>query len=471
MSCINLLPKGAVKNAVTKVIRFLWGDLTPDELKRFWRLSTIFFVLIGVYWFIRVMKDPVFSLLVGYKYQPFAKIVSLFVVVGAVLLYSKLVDLLKKNVLFYLICSFFGLSFLGLGYVISHPGILSTATGSTLSSTFSFIPGSFLGWFIYCFIESFGSIVPALFLAIVASTMSTELAKKGYGMIYAFGQLGVILGTGFVASYVKTLGFGILFAMGGIFIGILPFLMKWYMTTSPIAIERQCSSSEQKPKTGILEGLRLLLSRPYIAGLFVVTTMYEVIGTIVEFQMGLCATETYGVSAEGIASFAWLKAMNGMSVGILSLAFALFGTSFLMRRLGLKFCIISYPTMIGITIATIFGFYCAGASLYFLMWAFFCAVVLFKGLSYTLNNPSKEVMYIPTSNDVKFKAKGWIDGFGSRAAKSTGALVTGSLGANLSALIVFGSVAALGIVAFWVFVAAYVGNTFNKLQAENKIVE
>ncbi len=205
--------------------------------------------------------------------------------------------------------------------------------------------------------------------------------------------------------------------------------------------------------------------------MLVVTTAYEIIGTIVEFQMGICATTVYPVNIDGGAAFAWFKGIQGLSTGILSLMFALFGTSILMRKFGLKFCIISYPVMIGITVISCFGFYITGASLYFLMWAFLIAVVLFKALSYTLNNPAKEVMYIPTSKDVKFKAKSWIDGFGGRTAKSTGAVVTGSLGANLSNLIIFGTFASLGLVAFWIFVAAYVGNKFNQLQKENKIIE
>ena len=61
----------------TKVIRALWGDMSQEELNKFWALSATFFVLIGSYWFMRVMKDPVFTLFVGYKYQPFAKMLSL----------------------------------------------------------------------------------------------------------------------------------------------------------------------------------------------------------------------------------------------------------------------------------------------------------------------------------------------------------------------------------------------------------
>lgn len=457
---------------ISKIVSFFWGDLSKEDLKRFGILSTTYFFLIGVYWLVRVLKDPVFSVLVGYKYQPFAKMVSLVVVICVVLFYNKLVDLLRRDILFYCIAVFFGLGLLGVGYLVSNSEFLTAASGSTLGGMFSFIPGKFLGWFTYCFIECYGSIFPGLFLAIVASTMSTELAKKGYGMIYTFAQVGAILGTSLVALYVKTIGSGLLLAIGGALVCFLPFLLRWYVKHSPVSNSEKIEAAEHKStKTGMLEGVKLLLSRPYVAGLLVVTITYEVISTIVEFQMGICANEIYPVSLDGGAGFAWLKAIHGIAINGLALAFAVLGTSFLMRRLGLKFCIISYPTMIGVAIATIFGFYMVGANHYFLMWACFVAVVLFKGLSYTLNNPAKEVMYIPTSKDVKFKAKSWIDGFGSRTAKGLGATVTGSLGANFATLLVFGTFISLGLVAFWVFVAVFVGNKFNQLQKENKIIE
>ena len=54
-------------------------------------------------------------------------------------------------------------------------------------------------------------------------------------------------------------------------------------------------------------------------------------------------------------------------------------------------------------------------------------MVTLKGLSYALNNPCKEVMYIPTSKDAKFKTKSFIDMFGSRSAKMSGAQIGGWL--------------------------------------------
>ena len=80
-------------------------------------------------------------------------------------------------------------------------------------------------------------------------------------------------------------------------------------------------------------------------------------------------------------------------------------------------------------------------------------------------------MYIPTSRDVKFKAKGWIDAFGNRSAKALGASFTNWLKASQQILLVAGTFVSLALVGFWAFVALFVGNKFNKLQKEDKIIE
>ena len=51
------------------------------------------------------------------------------------------------------------------------------------------------------------------------------------------------------------------------------------------------------------------------------------------------------------------------------------------------------------------------------LWVVFGAMMLLKGFSYALNNPTKEILYQPTSQAVKYKSKSWI-GENSRDAKT-----------------------------------------------------
>lgn len=68
-----------------KISRRVTGDLHGEDLVRVaWLSSTLFFV-VGGYWLLRSLKDPIMSTIDGVEYIPQAKIASLFVVFGLVI--------------------------------------------------------------------------------------------------------------------------------------------------------------------------------------------------------------------------------------------------------------------------------------------------------------------------------------------------------------------------------------------------
>lgn len=450
----------------------LWGNMTKEEFRKFLFLSLPLMFILGPYWMLRAMKDEIFNDLVGFRqWQPAAKIMSVVVVAVLLILFSKLVDLVKKDKLFFVVCFFYGILFLSTAYMLSmyylNPASISLSPDSWFYPLVSWIPGKFLGWFSYLTLESFGSIAPnALFWAFVASTVTTEAAKKGYGMILFFTQLATIGGTMFVDNYSQTLGLPRLITIGAVLIMLVPFLVQLFLKAVPQEQSHAEVVSDKKPKTGFFEGLKLLVTRPYLLGVFVVVTFYEVIGTIMEYQMKSMAADTF-TGRGGLSSFI---AKNGEVANFLALFFALVGTSFFMRRFGLRFCLLMFPVLIGISLLSVTGVHFMGATQLQMVWAFFGIMVIIKGLSYALNNASKEVMYIPTSKDVKFKAKGWIDAFGGRSSKATGSFITNAIKASPNMFII-GSAISFVLLGVWIPVAFFVGNKNKKLVEENKIVE
>jgi AAA family ATP:ADP antiporter len=430
----------------SRLARALWGDLSREELKKFSMLSLTFLFIIGTYWLMRPLKDALFLKIVGKLYIPYAKMASLVFIVPLILVYSKLVDLVAKHKLFYVICSFYAVFFLVISYFLSHPTI---GLANTVAS-----PDRMLGWTIYLGIESFGSLVVALFWSFVASTTDAASAKKGYGLIIAGAQIGSIAGPT-IATYAEYFGMPLLAKIVAAGIIIVPLLVLLFVSQHPSAA---VETKSEKKSTGPIEGLRLLLSKPYLLGILGVATLYEIIGTVLDYQMKFVADETYG-SAEKVAQF---LGFFGQSANVLSLIFALVGTSFFIRRFGLTFCLVAFPITIGLVVTYVFF----ASSL----WALFGAMVAIKGLSYALNNPCKEIMYIPTSKDVKFKAKGWIDVFGGRSAKAAGSGVNAFF-TTMTDLLFYGSIISLGIVGVWILIAFYVGRTNEKLTQDGTIIQ
>ena len=450
-------------SGISKIIRLLWGDLTRDEYKKFGILAAAMMLIIGNYWMLRITKDALFNMFVGYKaYEPVAKMVSPFVMLIAVLGYSKLVDLLRRTTLIYALCAFYGFAFLALSLFIAHPDMVTISQSSALYPLVSWIPGKGIGWFLYLLLESYGSLLIGLFYAFIASVMTADLAKKGYGFLFVLIQIAVVTAIVIEMFVVKSFGFYAIYLLSGIFVLLAPFFIKLYVSifAQEIAALRD-AHQPKKQNTGFLEGLRLIVTHPYVMGLFVVASFYEIIHYIIEYQMSIAA-----LSICTTQEFAVFKGYQGIGINTLSFVFTFLGTSIFMRKFGLRFCLIAFPITIGVIVLASYFSYTSGMSNLYLMWVLLGASVAIRGLNYALNKPASEVMYIPTSKDVKFKSKGWVDMFGLRVTKSIGGGITW-----ISPLFLYGAVASLGIVAVWAFVAAFVGTTFNKLTAENKIIE
>ena len=436
------------------LMRTFFGDMNKNEAKKFAICSLTFMLLIGAYWLLRTLKDALFDDLVGLAYQPKAKMFSLFVIIPLILMYTKLVDTVERHKLFYVICSTYSLIFTLITYVYVNP------LPNFLPSITAMIPGSPLGWFIYVAIESFGSLSIGLFWAFMASTTSTASAKRGYALIYGVGQLGSIGGPT-LTTYAPVLGLPFLIMFGAAAILMVPLLIMLLMYVVPA--EEMMSdphvNATPKKRTGLLEGLRLLSTSPYLLGVLVISTIYEIVGTIMDLQLKLLAKQVYTTKE----TFAAFIGTFGQTTNGFALVMAFVGTGFFVRTFGVRFCLVMYPVLAGIVV---------GATLiYPSLWPVFIAVLMIKALSYTLNNPVKELMYIPTSKDVKFKAKSWIEAFGGRTAKAGGSVINNIFAGNLTALMTFGTMASLGVIGIWIGIAFIVGTSYNTLIRENKIIE
>ena len=79
-------------------LKKMYGNFTNrDEVIKFLSLGVTFFLIIGVYWTMRPLKDGIFLTMVGKDYQPLAKLVSMVAVFPIVMFYSKLVDWFSRE--------------------------------------------------------------------------------------------------------------------------------------------------------------------------------------------------------------------------------------------------------------------------------------------------------------------------------------------------------------------------------------
>lgn len=463
-----------------QAIHYFFPDLHREELHKFSLLAIIGFFVIGTYWLLRLLKQTIFfkiafpqelgwALNQGALFQPTAKFWSPFVVLATVLIYSKLVDMFKKHQLFYIICSFYGILFAGIaGVILVKEWYGAAVLGKQVLAS--------VGWINYFAVESFGSLVVALFWSFTNSITTAGDAKKGFPVIVTVMQIGAIVGSALLLSTEHVGAMWPFILLTAIFMFIIVGMMWYFMKVIPHQelIGNTAAAENEKKKEGFFEGfisgLVLLATRPYLMGILVISTFYEVCSQIIDYQMHAQASRLPELASE--IAFSRFEGIFGVSSNGLSFLIALLGTSYIIKRWGTRLSLLVYPTIFAMTIGVLLFYFSYGSPTpTHLVWATFGAFMIIKSIGYALNNPLKEMMYIPTSKDAKFKSKGWIDMFGGRFAKAAGGRITNLFKHDLSDLMVYGTFISFGVIGVWFAAALYVGSKNEKLLKSGTIVE
>jgi len=380
---------------------------------------------------------------------------SVVVVTVLVFVYNKLIDMFPKHQLFYIVGGFYASLFTVIAMLLAAPSTSTTSIYNTESS-----PYRVLGWISYCAIESFGSIGVSLFWAFTNSTYNLEGAKKSYGLMVACAQLGSIAGPTLVNVATESYGIPTIYFCGALCM-VMMVVSIWGYTVR-FGTGEASSGKPKKEKAGMVEGLVLFWKYHYVKGIFALSCLFMVEVTILDYSMKVLAKAKFdgehpGDPTAATAAFASFMGFFGQSANGLSFCFSLVGTSFVIRRLGLNKTVILFPTLCLLAIFLVYA--------YPTLEVVFAMMLVLKGLSYSLNNPCKEILYQPTSSAVKFKAKSWIDVFGARGSKALGSVVTNAFSDSAADLLTYGSFVAMAVSSFLIYVAWWMGVTFDTLVA------
>lgn len=461
------------------IIRYFYPDLKKEELNKFGHLAVAFFFTPGTYWLLRLVKDDVvykiaFSDTLGWPIGygatmvSWLKTISPFVVAGALVVYTKLIDVYEKQQLFYVIGSTFACIFGTVGLVLLGADTLGVEAIKTIP--FGPLLLGIVGSVGYLATETFGSLMMALFWSFTVSSCTSDQAKRGFPFIILLGQIGAIAGSSLMFFKGGFPTWPLYFVAIASLFGLI-YTIKSLVASVP-ASDLTSGKAEKKSKPSILAGLKLLTTQPYLMGVFVVSTFYEIAKVVVDMQMKYQAAVIMPK-----AEFSRFLGIFGMCVNALSLVMVLFGTAPAMKKFGLRVCLLIYPVMFGLCLTGMYFYYLSGPTASNLFWATFVAMIIITATSYAVNNPVKEMMYIPTSKDAKFKAKGVADMVGSRAGKMTGARISGSLIApgnvavSIAGLMTTGTLISLGVIGVWTLVAVYVGVKNSQLIRDGEIIE
>ena len=418
-------------------------------------MFSYFFLVITSFWILKPIKK---SLFIGYYSQSgvdllgwamdaagaeqIAKVMNMFVALAAATIFTLLARTLRRQQLTYVFSVFFGISYLLYILVINSPG-------------------DFTVWSFYLFGDLYSTLMVATFFAFLNDSVRSETAKRIYGLIGLGGVAGGFFGSSAVGIYVKGSdpAFGLWLCLGiGAIIGLIAMAAGRIVDRDPpeAKVEKVAEKAEKPAGNPALEGARLVFRSPYLLAIVAIVGLYEMVSTIMDFQFTSSVLHFLGDDKAALSAH-FPRVFSFTS--LIALVVQLVLTSFVMTRFGVGAALLFLPVA---ALVGSMGFMAAPVLLFGSL-----LNTADNGFSYSINQSAKEVLYVPTSREEKYKAKAFIDMFVQRFAKAIAVVLNLGISAAFVGSGGLGgvrwlSLATVAILLLWIWAALYAGKSFRR---------
>jgi AAA family ATP:ADP antiporter len=260
----------------------------------------------------------------------------------------------------------------------------------------------------YIFVDIFSVVMVEQFWSLTDTLFETDEGKRWYGFITTGGLLGGVLG-GEIASLLlehtplHTRGLLLVAA------GILALVIALNLIMTRLGVFREAPSP--RPPIAAKGGWRALAKSRYLLLIAAILLFSQFAQPLVEFQFIKTIESHYQGLDERTAYLSSFFAF----MGLFSIAVNLSLTPLIHRFLGVIAGLTAQPLMLLVS------------SLGFLFQPGMLLAAGMKisdrGLSYSINRASKELLYVPVDPVHTYQAKAWIDMFGYRLFKVLGSVL------------------------------------------------
>lgn len=475
---------GSILNRIHTFFCSFFSLEKSDRLKLF-LLSLAFLLIIGGYTVIRTLKDTLFVSLVGQNYIPVARFWSIPMLVPGVMLFSKLVDVLRREQLVYLYSAFYGIGGIIIASLLSHPtiGLPNVEAG----------PERLFGWIIYLFIEGFNPFLVSIFWSFVNSITSPDEARVNYPIMVAASKIGGMIMSS-LGLYLLQLPFWscngylgeitahqALFIIASLVLLIVPICIHKLVTAVPRrhlhgyeaaykADKAEAEAQHAKPHEAqqsllssiaqslysMFSGIILLIRYPYALGMFGIVFFWEVVNSFISF-------ERLGVKHASLTAQTCYLLNQDFLIHAGGFLIVLVGTRVLVELIGERKSLILVPCISGILLAY---YYSAPSALSMKL-----VYVILRLVNFAFAVPLRERLYTPTIKAIKFKSKSWIDSFGAKLAKGAGSAYNLMImGLSDTSKIMMGTTFFSTVIGTWIVVAHCMGKSFERAVSRNEVI-
>ncbi len=353
------------------------------------RMFFFWFLVIAIFQIIKPLKNGLFIETYGAQNELYAKLLNIVLAAVGALVFSWLHHRLRRLSLTFTFAVFFAANFLFIASLLKTPGRLTI-------------------WWFYLLGDLISTIWVTAFWAYVTDLTDSEQAARLFGMIGAGGVIGGWVGAAVARLLLIKLGAsGLLMLCAGLMMTVAA-IVGW--NEKRLAVKPQPTLPHQKKGSNLraaLEGIRLVRRSTYLAAIVGILSTYEFISQILDFVFKSAVESLQGASETQL-----FLANVYLGANILSVFVQFFLVSYILRRWGVTAGLFVLPVALLIS------------SLIYLVHPLLTTAALFvifdNGLNYSIQQTSRETLYIPTSPNAKYRARAFTNMFVQRFAKGLG---------------------------------------------------
>ncbi len=238
--------------------------------------------------------------------------------------------------------------------------------------------------------------------SVIHSTVKMSEAKYLYGIIFACGGLGGILGNAFPGYFAVKMG------SANLLLGSLPLLcilgLAFFYLMKNSSVGKETSQGSQI--TNFWQGVSAIRNSKYLTFILSIVVVMQVTTTLIYYQFN--ASLEHSILAPDLRT-EYCGKVFGIA-NLFSLSLQLFGSFLFIHFLGLRRSHIAMPLLL--------AFNAIGSIFFPTFGMISAAFVTIKAFDFSLFGVLKEMLYIPLKQDEKFQAKAIIDVFAYRSSKA-----------------------------------------------------
>ncbi len=386
------MAKNGIHRIFSRIIK-----INPGELKISFLLFFYLFLVIAAYNVIKPVRNASFLEELGYQWLPLVYLLTAVVIGFVVALHSKIQVKISRYLLITFSIIFFFVS----------------------CFIFRFLSG--FGWkelpvIFWVWANVFIIVLNTQFWITVNDMLNPREFKRLSGFFISGGILGGFIGgvlAGFLAK--ESVDYNLLFLSAGLLTlcALFVYLIFRWQKREQSDRAKEKKRGEDRPETtskpGFRDSYNTVKKHKYLRLIAAIVVLTLVVSTLIDFQWNTVVEET---RKGDLTSF-----FGYFNAGLMVFAFflSILMTSNLFKRYGVRISLLLYPIVLllcfsGIGIAVIL-----------------VTAVIIKGsdksLAYSINRSARELLFIPVSPDLKYKAIVFIDMFVDRFSKGIGAVV------------------------------------------------